>query len=74
MTEAGLTPGRDERPSPDGTPTAGEAAVPGLSKALKKPKSRRRAAMVLARMGPEAKAAVPELVEALSDEDPITRR
>ena len=52
----------------------GDAATPALVEALKRPEARWRAAMLLARIGPKARAAVPALVGALGDKDPDVRR
>ncbi|MBN2474576.1 MAG: HEAT repeat domain-containing protein [Pirellulales bacterium] len=51
----------------------GEEAVPRLIGALGAKEVRARAAAILARIGPPAKAAVPALIEALSDENAETR-
>ncbi len=51
----------------------GEKAVPRLAKALEVEQVRARAAAIIARIGPPAKAAVPALVKALADENPETR-
>lgn len=51
----------------------GEKVVPRLIEALGAKEVRRRAAAILARIGPPAKAAVPALVDALGDESSETR-
>jgi HEAT repeat protein len=54
----------------------GSAAVPELSRSLSdaNPVMRRRAAEILAQIGPEAKDAVPALTRALDDRDPEVRK
>jgi HEAT repeat protein len=51
----------------------GEAAVPGLIKALEMKEVRPRAAAILARLGPGAKEAVPALIRAAQCTDPLAR-
>ena len=51
----------------------GEKAVPRLIEALKVEEVRPHAAAIIARIGPPAKAAVPGLIEALGDENPVAR-
>ena len=53
---------------------SGEAGLPGLIAALKRPPARARAAALLEHLGPKAAPAVPELVAALSDKDSEVRR
>jgi HEAT repeat protein len=53
---------------------SGEAGVPALGAALGRRESRGQAAIALAHLGPKAAVAVPQLVGALSDEDPEVRR
>ena len=53
---------------------AGEAAVPGLIRALKNEKVEYWACIVLRDIGPPAKAAVPALIEALKSPRPDVRR
>ena len=53
---------------------SGEAGIPALIAALERPCARGQAAIALERLGPKAKAAVPQLIVALSDEDPEVRR
>lgn len=57
----------------DALASLGEKAVPRLIAALKHEEVRPRAAAILARIGPTAKAAVPALIEALGDKNPETR-
>jgi HEAT repeat protein len=57
----------------DALATLGEKAVPRLIAALKVEQIRPKAAAIIARIGPPAKAAVPALVDALSDPNPETR-
>jgi HEAT repeat protein len=52
----------------------GAAGVPVLSSALSRPGTRYWAALALGELGPTARAAVPQLAEALSDERPDVRR
>ncbi len=52
----------------------GEVAMPVLVEALKQPEGRGRAAVILARLGSKADAAVPALGAALVDKDPEVRR
>jgi HEAT repeat protein len=52
----------------------GDSATPVLADALAKPEIRGRAALLLTYLGPQAKAAVPQLTAALADEDPLVRR
>jgi HEAT repeat protein len=56
------------------TAEAGEAAVPGLINALKNEKTAYWACIVLHEIGPNAKEAVPALVEKLKDPRPDIRR
>ncbi len=51
----------------------GEKVVPRLIEALNVKEARMRAAAIIARIGPPAKAAVPALVDALGDESSETR-
>jgi HEAT repeat protein len=51
----------------------GEAAVPGLIKALDIKDARPAAAAILARLGPAAQAAVPALIEVLQSAEPTAR-
>ncbi len=53
---------------------SGEAGLPGLIAALKRPPARARAAVLLEHLGPKAAPAVPELIVALSDKDSEVRR
>ncbi|MEX2113670.1 MAG: HEAT repeat domain-containing protein, partial [Pirellulales bacterium] len=53
---------------------SGEAGLPALTAALKRPESRGQAAVLLGRIGPAAHSAVPSLLDAISDEDPEVRR
>jgi HEAT repeat protein len=57
----------------DALATLGSDAVPRLTEALKVPEARLRAAGVLRRLGPDAKDAVPGLVDALADENAEVR-
>ncbi|MBN2294212.1 MAG: HEAT repeat domain-containing protein, partial [Pirellulales bacterium] len=52
----------------------GESSVPNVARVLQNKMHRRKAAMILGRMGPKAKMAVKPLVASLTDEDPETRR
>ena len=55
--------------------TLGETAAPVLADAVaNRPEARARAATLIAYLGPKAKAAVPALSAALSDQDPEVRR
>jgi len=56
----------------DALASLGEKAVPRLSKALEIQEVRAKAAAIIARIGPAAKAAVPALSDALSDKNPET--
>ena len=56
----------------DALASLGEKAVPRLVKALEREKVRPKAAAIIARIGPAAKAAVPALIEALADKNPET--
>ncbi len=58
----------------DALASLGESSVPNLARVLQDKTLRRKAAMILARMGPKAKMAVPALLASLGDEDPKTRR
>ncbi|MEA1950615.1 MAG: HEAT repeat domain-containing protein [Planctomycetota bacterium] len=58
----------------DALASLGETSVPNVARVLQNKTHRRKAAMILARMGPKAKMAVPALVASLTDEDPKTRR
>jgi len=49
----------------------GEKAVPMLTKAINDPKTRDAAIRALARIGPEAKGAVPILITMLADKNPL---
>jgi HEAT repeat protein len=51
----------------------GEPAVPGLVKALNFKEAQPKAAAMLARIGPAAKAATPALIEVVQTGDPIAR-
>jgi len=51
----------------------GEKVLPRLIEGLKIEEVRARAAAIIARIGPKAKAAVPALIDALGDENPETR-
>ena len=57
----------------DAVASLGENAVPRLSKALEHADARAKAAAIIARIGPAAKDAVPALIEALKDENALTR-
>jgi len=57
----------------DALASLGEKAVPRLTEALKHEAVRAKAAAIIARIDPPAKAAVPALIEALGDESPDTR-
>jgi HEAT repeat protein len=57
----------------DALASLGEKAVPRLIKALETEEVRAKAAAILGRIGPPAKAAVPALIKALSDKNPETR-
>jgi len=57
----------------DALASLGERAVPRLIEALKHEQMRSEVAMIIARIGTPAKAAVPALVKSLDDEDPQTR-
>src|SRR5262245_47175204 len=52
---------------------AGAAVVPALSEALEHPEARYWACLVLAEIGPDAKAAVPALTKTLADKRPEVR-
>jgi HEAT repeat protein len=54
--------------------SVGEPAVPALVNAMKFPEVRPRAAAILGRIGPQAKAAVPALVDLTKSDDPTARR
>ncbi len=58
----------------DALASLGESSVPNVAKMLQDKNLCCKAAMILARMGPQAKTAVPALVTALRDDDPQTRR
>ncbi len=51
----------------------GKNAVPGLKQALPNPESRYWACLVVAEIGPDAKEVVPELLEAVKDQQPEVR-
>ncbi len=51
----------------------GEHAVPALKEALKNPKARYWACLVVAEIGEAAKGTVPELLESVKDEEPEVR-
>jgi HEAT repeat protein len=57
----------------DALASLGEKAVPRLIKALETEELRAKAAAIVARIGPPAKATVPALIEALGDKTPETR-
>ncbi len=56
----------------DALASLGEKAVPRLIKALEREEVRPKAAAIIARIGPAAKAAVPALIKALADKNPET--
>jgi HEAT repeat protein len=56
----------------DALASLGEKAVPRLIKALEREEVRAKAAAVIARIGPDAKATVPALIAALGDKNPET--
>jgi HEAT repeat protein len=58
----------------EGVAAFGEEAIPLTSKALQNPRLRLGAIMALRRLGPAAKAAVPDLVKAMSNESQIDVR
>ena len=58
----------------DAIASLGSEAVPPLIEALRQKEVRPKVAIILGRIGPEAKAAVPALVEALNDENTVTRQ
>jgi HEAT repeat protein len=57
----------------DALAALGEQVVPRAIEALVVPEVRAKAAAMIARIGPPAKAAVPALIKALGDDDPATR-
>ncbi len=53
---------------------SGEAGLPALTAALKRPETRGQAAVLLGRIGPAAQSAVPALTESIGDENAEVRR
>jgi hypothetical protein len=73
---AGLPEPTEEQSAATAMVGIGKPAVPELVKTLRSenPDARRQAALVLARIGPDAKDAVDELIVALDDSDPKVRK